>query len=186
MGRNAQPAAVKEAKGNPGRRPIAKEGAAAPASAVTPPKKLSARQKDLWNGIAPELAAMRILRPTDLAAFRRYVVFLDKWTEVETALKTAKLVTITSSEHVQNMERRGQWMMLAVMLDKRLTEIEDRFGMNPAARQRLMLQMAQQGALPIAGGGRREEQGVEQSGDALPGQKVEHVDVPESPIGLLN
>jgi hypothetical protein len=127
-----------------------------------------------------------------LAAFRRYVVFLDKWTEVETALKTAKLVTVTSSEHVQNMERRGQWMMLAVMLDKRLTEIEDRFGMNPAARQRLMLQMAQQGALPITGGGRRDDQGAgagrgDGQGEDLPhGPTVEHVDVPESPIGLLN
>jgi P27 family predicted phage terminase small subunit len=184
MGRNAQPAAVKEAKGNPGRRPIAREGAPPPASALAPPKKMSARQKALWEQFAPELAAMRILRGTDVAAFRRYVVFLDKWEEAEKMLKTAQLVTVTSSEHVQNFERRGQWLMVAIMLDKRLSEIEDRFGMNPAARQRLMLQMAQgQTGLPLE----QPRAKVDAPGGAADaGAPVEAVPVPESPVGLLN
>lgn len=183
MGRNAQPAAVKEAKGNPGRRPIAREGAPSPSSAIAAPKKLNARQRALWEQFAPELVAMRILRPTDLAAFRRYVVFLDKWEEAEKNLRTAKLVTITSSEHVQNFERRGQWLMVAIMLDKRLSEIEDRFGMNPAARQRLMLQMAQQGALPLSGEHPKPKAPEEGAGSEM--QAVESTPLPESPIGLL-
>lgn len=187
MGRNAQPAAVKEAKGNPGRRPIAKEGAASPLAMLAPPKKLTAKQKALWNQFVPELVAMRIMRPTDVAAFRRYVVFLDRWEEAERELKSAKLVTITSSEHVQNFERRGQWLMVAIMLDKRLSEIEDRFGMNPAARQRLMLQLAQQGALPL--GGRHSEPSATGEGAGGDGQgslPVESLPLPESPVGMLN
>lgn len=185
MGRNAQPAAVKEAKGNPGRRPIAKEGAPTPASALAAPKKLSARQRAMWERIAPELAAMRILRPTDLGAFRRYIVFLDRWEEVERMVRTVSLVNVTSSEHVQNLERRSQWLMVAVMLDKRLSEIEDRFGMNPAARQRLMLQMAQQGALPLDGR-HGSNPATEEGASEKPSAPVESQPLPQSPIGLLN
>jgi P27 family predicted phage terminase small subunit len=139
MGRRQQPAAIKEAKGNPGRRPIAKEGPATPASAVAAPKDLKAGPRRVWERLAPELAGMRILKPSDFTAFRRYCVFVHKWGQLEPLLDRAELVVTTISAHnPDGLERKSQALLAALMLDKRLSEIEDRFGMNPAARQRLV------------------------------------------------
>lgn len=148
VGRRAQPAAVKEAKGNPGRRRIVREGKAAPRTSLSAPSTLNAAQKRLWSKLSERLGDLRILRETDLPAFGRYVALLAKWEEVDKALRAAQLVQVTDSEHVTGLERVGKWLMVALMLDKRLTEIEDRFGMNPAARQRLFLQMAAAGSAP--------------------------------------
>lgn len=182
MGRRAQPAAVKEAKGNPGRRPLAKEGPAAGASAIAPPPGLKVGPRRIWERLAPELAGMRILRPSDLTAFRRYCVFVYKWAQVEPMLLgAAATVTTVSAHNPDGLERKSQALLVALMLDKRLSEIEDRFGLNPAARQRLMLQMAAQGALPLTGG----QAQPSEPNHPQPAQ-VEAVPLPESPIGLLN
>lgn len=182
MGRNAQPAAVKEAKGNPGRRRIAKEGPAAAISSIAPPSGLKVGPRRIWERLAPELAGMRILRPSDLTAFRRYCVFVYKWAQVEPMLLGAKAtVTTVSAHNPDGLERKSQALLVALMLDKRLSEIEDRFGLNPAARQRLMLQMAQQGALPLQGGA----QPTGEPKDSMPLPMVEKTELPESPIGLL-
>ena len=178
MSRIGKPAAVKEAQGNPGHRPIAKEGPAAPIEALSPPKNLKGRARVLWDQLAPELAAQRLLRRTDLGSFRRYCVLLAKWDQAEDLLKKAHLVHTTSSPHVENMERVSKALMVAIMIDKRLTEIEDRFGMNPAARQRLMLQLAAgagQGSLPLGG----------QDQDSLNPPPPTQDPLPASPIGLL-
>lgn len=179
MARRTQPAAVKAAKGNPGRRKIAAESPAATGAvrATFPaPRNLKADERAIWQKLAPELGQMRILRPTDLPAFRRYVVLLAKWAAVEKLLRPARLVQVTNSEHVQNMERISKALMVAIMLDKRLGEIEDRFGLNPSARQALLMKMAQvQPGLPFD----------PRPGDADRGS-VAPVPVKQSPIGILS
>lgn len=180
MGRRQQPAAIKEAKGNPGRRPIAKEGAASAPSAMAAPRTLKAGPRRVWEKLAPELAGMRILKPSDLTAFRRYCVFVSKWGDLEPLLERAEIVVTTVSAHnPDGMERKSQLLLAALMLDKRLSEIEDRFGMNPSARQRLFLQMAASPSqLPL-------------EPTAKPEQPAEvpmtgNVPAPASPVGLLN
>jgi P27 family predicted phage terminase small subunit len=186
MGRHAKPAAVKEAQGNPGRRPIVSEGAASPVSAFDAPRGLKAGPRKVWDALAPTLAQLRFLRPSDLTAFRRYCVFIYKWSQIEPDLIGAKATVTTVSQHnPDGLERKSATLLVALMLDKRLSEIEDRFGMNPAARQRLLLQMAQQGALPLGEHGR---QTVRTESD-VPGAEAPTLDLkprPESPVGLLN
>lgn len=184
MPRRAQPAAVKQAKGNPGRRKIADESDLAkpdrsPARTFAPPARFKGMRRLLWKQLVPQLVELRLLRTTDLPAFERYVGFLAKWRDAEKLLEKAKLVQVTSSEHVQNMERVSKALMVSVMLDKRLSEIEDRFGMNPAARQSLLMKMAAaQPSLPFG----------QQGKDNKPADQPAAVTPPPSagPVGILS
>lgn len=153
-GRRSEPAAIKRAKGNPGRRRIA-EPTQLPIEALSPmaaaaPAELTVEQRAIWLKYAPDLERMNLLKPTDLAVFQRYCAFLALFFKAEKALRDAEMVVETASEHV-TMERRSKWLDSALLLDRRLVEIEDRFGMNPSARQRIFLQLAaanQQPSLP--------------------------------------
>ncbi len=63
-GRRAQPAEVKAAKGNPGRRPIAEpqdpkatEADSLPPIASAAPEYLKSKPREVWQRLAPEVRA---------------------------------------------------------------------------------------------------------------------------------
>lgn len=184
------PAAIKRMKGNPGRRRIAepavlpneaapKGAAAAKSTGLSAPKNLTEAQRAVWDMFVPDLEAMRLMKATDVAAFSRYCVWTVKWNEAERALRRAKLVQVTESEHV-TMERMSKWLMVMIHIDKRLGDIEERFGMNPSARQRIFAQLASlQPSLPLGGG---QQQDAEPS--ASPSLPIAAPSA--SPVGLLN
>ena len=149
-GRRAEPAAIKRAKGNPGRRKIA-EPAQLPIDAASVaaliPDDMTGEQRTIWAKYAPDLERMQLLKSTDRAAFQRYCAFLALFFKAERAIRDTDLVIETQSEHV-TMERRSKWLDSMLLLDRRLVEMEDRFGMNPSARQRIFLQLSQAQAQP--------------------------------------
>lgn len=153
-GRRAEPAAIKRAKGNPGRRKIAEPaqlGIEAGSIAAMIPDDMTAEQRAIWAKYAPDLERMQLLKSTDTAAFQRYCAFLALFFKAERAIRTTDLVVETTSEHV-TMERRSKWLDAMLLIDRRLVEIEDRFGMNPSARQRIFLQLSQAQAQPALPG----------------------------------
>lgn len=191
-GPRPQPAAIKRAKGNPSRRKIAEPEQlpteAAPADAIAPrstlpaPKQLTAAQREVWEAFVPELVGMRLMKATDIAAFGRYCAWTVKWNEAERRMRTAKLVTVTESEHVV-MERMSKWLMVMVHIDKRLEAIEERFGMNPSARQRIFQQLANQNPqLPLGGGAQAPADATKPAPAAAPTLPMTDA----SPVGLLN
>ncbi|MCA3256032.1 MAG: P27 family phage terminase small subunit [Alphaproteobacteria bacterium] len=189
-GPKPQPAAIKLMKGNPGRRRVVDPtvqageaaGKAAPigkSSELQAPKNLTDAQRAVWDTFVPDLEAMRLMRSTDTAAFARYCVWTVKWNEAERALRRAKLVTVTESDHV-TMERMSKWLMVMIHIDKRLGDIEERFGMNPSARQRIFAQLASlQPSLPLAAAGELDQ-------PASKPAPAPTAPVSASPVGLLN
>lgn len=151
-GRKPEPAAIKEAKGNPGRRPIPAEPVVADARI---PEWLSGEGKAIWLRLAPDLARMNLLKRPDELTFGRYCENFALWLKARSALAASDLVTVTSSEHV-TMERLNKNLAAMLLLEKRLVDMEDRFGLNPANRQRIYAQRAQAGGqipgeLPLEG-----------------------------------
>lgn len=149
-GRRSEPAAIKRAKGNPGRRKIAEPavlGIEAGSIASAIPDDMTEEQRRIWVKYAPDLERMQLLKGTDTAAFQRYCAFLALFFKAERAIRETEMVVETVSEHV-TMERRSKWLDSMLLLDRRLVEIEDRFGMNPSARQRIFLQLAAGQAQP--------------------------------------
>jgi P27 family predicted phage terminase small subunit len=155
-GRRPQPDALKAAKGNPGKRAIAPstptdadKAAAKVTSATKPPGKLTAAALSVWRQTAPELERMNFLRPTDRQAFARYCDAVARFWDVRQKLTKAGATYWTDSAHGK-MQRINPLFIVEERLARRLTELEDRFGLSPSARQQIMLRLAQgQPALPF-------------------------------------
>jgi P27 family predicted phage terminase small subunit len=146
------------------------------AGTVKPPGGMSAPSLVVWRQIAPELERMNFLRQTDCQAFARYCDALSRFWAVSQKLRKAGTTYWTDSAHGK-MQRINPLFIVEERLAKRLTDLEDRFGLTPAARQQIMLRLAQgQGQLPFnppAGSPGQPDT------PAPPGAP------PESPIGLL-
>lgn len=139
-GRRAEPAAVKQAKGNPGRRKIV-DAPDAPAAPVAAPKDLSAAARKVWNQLAPELSRLKFLRPSDQQAFSRYCEHLAKWWELTKDLRKEGETYGTNSAH-GSMLRVNPKFIVRERVEKRLEALEDRFGLSPAARQQILQRLA--------------------------------------------
>jgi P27 family predicted phage terminase small subunit len=143
-GRRPEPAALQDAKGNPGRRRRASI-VAPPASTwdVKAPVKLTGDAARVWAHLAPELERMKFLRPTDAQAFARYCRDVAHYWDVTQRLDEAGDTYVSESVHGR-MLRINPHFVIQERLGRRLQEAEDRFGLSPAARQSIMLRLAQQ------------------------------------------
>jgi len=165
MGRRGpkpEPAAVKEAKGNPSKRPIgsdpepvadaeteAPKKAAAPV--VTPPTWLKDEGLEIWQRLAPNLTALKLLAQTDADAFARYCRSFARWLEMNQRIDKEGLTVHIESKHGE-WDRPHPLVLPADRLEVRLQAFEDRFGLNPSERQRIFAGRAQRpatGDLPL-------------------------------------
>ena len=152
------PADVQRLRGNPGKRVLAAgqpigdddddyqvEGSA-PAFA-DPPSWLTEGGLGVWQRLAPSLSLQNLLKPLDELTFARYCQMFARWIEANEALNTQSLVVETRSAHV-TMDRVNKYLHVQLMLEQRLLNLEDRFGLNPAERQRIIMQRSASGARP--------------------------------------
>jgi P27 family predicted phage terminase small subunit len=157
MGRRPKPAALREAQGNPGRRPIHDPApemqestceVAAPAKAKlskNPLKfaKASRAARAVYDLVAPQLRRLNFLRDSDEAAFWRYCDTMARYWNVTKKLdemggETYECATTNGG----TMARMRPEFMVQERLAKRLDSLEDRFGLTPAARQSYMLALS--------------------------------------------
>lgn len=177
-GRKPQPAAVKMAKGNPGRRPVpAEPDGKTPGKVAVAPRELAKDARAIWTRMAPELTRLKFLRETDLSAFARYCEHLARWWSLTKDLRKEGETYETNSAH-GNMLRVNPKFMVRERIEKRLEPLEDRFGLTPGARMQIMQRLA---AAPPAlpAGGLFGETGDDKGDGKTPTPPV-------GPLGLLN
>ncbi len=182
-----EPAAVKKAKGNSGRRPIATaeiEDAANEAVAaidaaeavdaghkeIPPPAWLNEEGRKVWADLAPRLAAMKILQSIDANTFGRYCQDFGRWVQLQKKLDVEGMTYDVESQHGKYL-RSNPAFTQAYQLNRSLIMMEGGFGLNPADRQRLFAARAQAANSPGLFD-------TPQNSDAIGAEK--------SPIGLLN
>ncbi len=151
MGRPRKPDALKQAQGNPGkRRLVDPPPAAAPAPGArrapsrAAPKNLSPTARKTWARVTEYLAPMQFIRLQDREALSRYCEHLALWWGLKAKVSVRAIVQKTRSRHV-TMDRLDKGFLALMMIDKRLVELEDRYGLNPRARQQIMAQIANLG-----------------------------------------
>ena len=161
MGRRGpkpQPAAVKQAKGNPGHRPVGADPLAVAAAdadapekalavAAEPPLWLKGKGLKIWDRLAPRLVSMKLLSPIDAEAFGRYCRSFARWTKMQDVLDDEGETYESESAHGK-LKRAHPAFLIADRLERQLLAAEDRFGLNPAERQRLYAARAAQPAFP--------------------------------------
>lgn len=128
---------MKVAKGNPGRRPIGVDADASDSSArVDAPVWLEGEALVIWRRIAPRLVSLRLLSVTDAETFARYCRDFARWLKMQKRLD--ELGEIYEIETASGVVRRPDpAFLISHHLGRRLEATEDRFGLNPAERQRI-------------------------------------------------
>ena len=142
-GRRPDSAALQELKGNPSRRrrkTIDDVVEAGPLPADTP-KHLSVAAQRFWARIAPELERINFVRATDKAGLERYCETLADYWQIQLKLRGKERVYWTESLHGK-MKRIEPLVLLLQRYEKLLFDYDDRLGLNPQARQRILLGMA--------------------------------------------
>jgi P27 family predicted phage terminase small subunit len=151
-GPRPQPAAVKRAKGNPGRRPIgeAPQVEEQP-DGIHPPDWLKDEGLGIWNRLAPQLASMNILAKIDAWTFARYCRNFARWLSMNERLDdVGEIYTVTTESG--EVRRNDPSYVIADRLERQLIAAEANFGLNPAERQRLYaakIAAGAQGRLPL-------------------------------------
>ncbi|WDI31603.1 phage terminase small subunit P27 family [Hyphococcus flavus] len=143
-GPTPQPAAIKEAKGT-SRRPIGKDPIAAVAdqkAKVTKPSWMAKKKGgEIWDRLAPKLIRLKLLSDADVDTFARYCRNYQRWLDVNKFLDDNG----THYETETGYDRIRSAMMISLRLEPVLERTEDRFGLNPAERQRIFAARAAQG-----------------------------------------
>ncbi|WP_042954176.1 phage terminase small subunit P27 family [Rhizobium leguminosarum] len=146
MGRRGpkpEPAAVKKAKGNSGRRPIGEDPKVEDAkqevsvtSSVVPPTWLKDGGLDVWGRLAPRLIAMKLLTQLDAETFGRYCRNFSRWLKMQERLDDkGEVYEIETASGI--VRRYEPAFAIADRLERQLSAAEANFGLNPAERQRL-------------------------------------------------
>ena len=194
-GRRPEPEAIKAAKGNTGRRAVRKS----PVATVEPKssgsrlpgwldtqkriRKVAAERAskltgEIWGYLQPELSRMNLVKATDDIVLGRFCRYMAEWIEYTHVLDQEGTFYITSSPHVGELRRPHPAFKQRKDIEQHLTNLGDVLGLSPAARQRLMLQLANNNGLQPHSG---DQASRTEGGDQLPGLSVPAV----SPIGVL-
>lgn len=143
-GPKPEPAAVKAAKGNPGRRNIGSDPVDETVQAATkaapgkiePPKWLKKEGLGIWKRIAPRLVSLKLLTQTDADTFARYCRNYARWLKMQSRLD--EMGEIYEIETASGTVRRADpAYMIGDRLERQLVTAEAVFGLNPAERQRI-------------------------------------------------
>lgn len=182
MGRRPHPPGYQDAMGNPGRRkskpPAAKRKIEF--GSVAPPPWLKGRDfagaLDAWRRIAPQLARVNVLTPSDADAFARYCVHLADWVRLTKVIRKegeTQSVTTVSGDLMVRLRPEFKARELA---ERRVLELEDRFGLSPRYRLDLYRDM---NALNVPVGDL-----FSRPGEPEPDQAAEQTDGPDDIIGF--
>lgn len=184
-GRKPQAAAVREQK-RPVRSPHRQHpplSEIATAGGVQPPSWLKTEGLRIWERLAPPLRAAKLLAQPDAEAFARYCRNFARWLKMQNDL----------DKEGEAYESEGQWgklkrvnpsFLIADRIERQLLATEDRFGLNPAERQRIFAARAAAGAQVDMFGSAPPPDRRASDPAAQPAQAAEPED--EQPVGYLN
>lgn len=136
-----EPTAIKEAKGNPGRRALNENEPVPPPDPVRPPAWLTTEALAIWNDLAPTLIQMRVLTVVDRMAFGRYCRMMARYIELQQQMwdKGPQGTLYPLKDKKGKVRNAAEWPMAAELrrLQELLVRLEDRFGLTPASRSRI-------------------------------------------------
>ncbi|WP_193760221.1 phage terminase small subunit P27 family [Bradyrhizobium yuanmingense] len=189
MGRRGpkpQPGAVKEQKApvrSRQRKTIKAAQPGAPVASGEAPSWLKGEGLKIFQRMGPMLRGMKLLTEADAPAFARYCKHYARWLELQKRLdKHGDIYEIETASG--KVRRADPAFVMADRLDRMLLAIEDRFGLNPAERQRIMAARANTGATGDLFGAAGKE--PERRSDDPAAEATPPAEPTEGPIGLLN
>lgn len=176
-GRKPQPAATRAVKAAVRSRRKPNAPAAEPAVAlgdVVAPAKLGGLAVQVWNALAPQLVASKLLTALDVPAFSRYCRLTARFEQAARVIDDEGLTYESVSAH-GTLKRHHPAALLEMRYSRELANLEASFGLNPGDRQRIFAERARVGGQGSLFPGEQRPQAE----DASPAR------TDDSPIGIL-
>jgi P27 family predicted phage terminase small subunit len=148
---------------------------------VRPPSWLTGPGLDQWKRLAPTLIAAKLLSEADALAFGRYCRNFALWLKCRKEMDTEGVTYESESNHGK-LRRAHPALLISDRIERQLLAMEDRFGLNPAERQRIFAARAQGVVDPLFAGFDREQRRADDPA-TKPAQPAQPI---AGPIGLLN
>ncbi len=137
-GRKPVPTALRELRGNPGKRPGNPDEPQIEASLPDAPAFLKGPALERWTAIAPTLAQMGILTAIDTDALAAYCQVWSRWKEAEMKVQElGQLVKTTNGNLIQS-----PYVGIANRALSHVRAYEAEFGMTPSSRSRVKVAKA--------------------------------------------
>jgi P27 family predicted phage terminase small subunit len=150
--------------------------------AVSVPSWLVKDGLAIWNKLAPRLVAMKLLTEADAPAFARYCKHYARWLKLQRRLdKDGDIYEIVTASGT--VRRADPAFTMADRLDRMMLALEDRFGLNPAERQRIFAARANTGTAGDLFGSQSKDADRRSDDPATPATPA--AEKIEGPIGLL-
>ena len=183
-GPKPQPASVKALKApvrSTTKKPVEPSTVEAiPDGKGNPPAWLKGGGRDLWNRLAPVMRTARLLRATDEQAFARYCRNFDRWVKLRDQLDRRGYTYDAETTTGGKLRRADPNFLIADRLERQLLATEDRFGLNPAERQRIIAARAN------APGGDLFDAPAPARADDPAASPAAPADPIDAPVGFLN
>jgi phage terminase small subunit len=171
----------------------ASQGNAAKAAS---PRKLSALytpsflrralEKRIYSRVVDDLISRRLARAADLDAYGRWASYLARWITLDRKLKPGDEAYETESKHGKMLRKHPHFAAM-IDLERVMMALEDRLGLNPAARQNIIRGIAALANTPFAGDLFAEDRqnNPQPEGEAGDAAKAEEPPPEQTPIGFL-
>lgn len=118
------PTAIKQLRGNPGKRAIRKEPEPKPPKSLQAPEFLKGNARAEWERCAPELAQLGLLTDVDLTMFAAYCEAFATWRQYEGLCE----------EHGAQLGVQMGYRNAADRAAERMVKFGARFGLDPSSR----------------------------------------------------
>jgi P27 family predicted phage terminase small subunit len=148
-------------------------------STIAAPAWLKDEGLKIWRRMTPSLTAQKLLTLTDRDTFARYCRNFARWLKMQEVLDSGQ-ETYTVQTESGVVHRARPEFTIADRLERQLLAIEDRFGLNPAERQRIFVARSQAsltGDLFDAGKRRHDDAAAVPANPERPS---------DAPVGFLN
>lgn len=143
-GPKPDPAAVREQKEpirSPHRQRTAAPEISTPQGGLQPPAWLKKEGLKIWNRLAPTLRAAKLLTQADVETFGRYCRNFARWLKMQKEVDKEGEAYESESQWGK-LKRVNPSFLIADRIERQLLAMEDRFGLNPAERQRIFIARA--------------------------------------------
>jgi phage terminase small subunit len=156
MGRNRKPAAVQEARGNPGKRRLNEWEPIPPKGEVEPPASLKGDALAVWKRESPIAVAMRTLTTADVTLFARYcravaeLAMMDAdFADMEAEREEKRAMGESEAKYRHPFLREtdsggctvNQIAYYRDKLEDKVISMGERFGMNPVGRTKINVRL---------------------------------------------
>jgi P27 family predicted phage terminase small subunit len=136
-GRKPTPTAIRELRGNPGKRAMPANEPTVEPSMPLYPSYFTDDQRDAWNDLAERLFGMKVLTEGDSTALELLVVAYAEWRYAMATVEEEGSVYTTTTESGDKMYRARPEVAIASDAWRRISSMLREFGLTPSARTKV-------------------------------------------------